>query len=69
MKELLKISFNEETGMYEINIPQGSSIPETAFGVSAMIKTFVREKIIKDPVEFLSLVAKYLDDPQYDEVQ
>ena len=69
IKDLLKISFDDEGDKYDIHIPQGSSVQETAFGVAAMIRCLVRDKIIKNDVEFLELLAKYLDDPQYDEVK
>ena len=69
MKELLKISFDDDTGQYGINVTQGSSLQETAFCVSALIRVLIRDKFIKEPSDFLGLVIKYLDDPQYEEVQ
>lgn len=69
MKELLKISFNDDTGQYNINVAQGSSLQETAFCVSTLVRVLVRDKIIKEPSDFLGLVIKYLDDPQYEEVK
>lgn len=69
MKELLKISFDDNNGQYNINVAQGSSLQETAFCVSALIRVLIRDKFIKEPSDFLSLVIKYLDDPQYAEVE
>ena len=69
MKELLKISFDENNLQYSINVAKGSSLQETAFCVSALVRVLVRDKVIKEPSDFLSLVIKYLDDPQYEEVQ
>lgn len=66
---ILAIGFNETTGRYEINIPAGSNVPECAFGVAALIKCLVREKIMDNPQDFIDLVSKYTYDTQYSELE
>lgn len=66
---ILAIGFNETTGRYEINIPSGSNVPECAFGVSALIKCLVREKIMDNQQDFIDLISKYTYDIQYAELE
>lgn len=53
---------------YIFSSDAGSSVAEIAFSIAALIKVFIRDGIVKDDREFISLVARYFADPQYDEV-
>lgn len=66
---ILAIGFNETTGKYEMNIPQGSNVPECAFGVAALIKCLVRDGVIEKPEVFLDYIDKYTFDEQYQELE
>ena len=68
-KNLISISVNPENGEYKINIAEGSNVAETMFAVSAMIKCFVRDGVIKNAETATKLLVKYLTDSQYDEVK
>lgn len=68
-KLLLAIAFDETNGIYSVDIPCGSSVPETAFCMSVVIKCLIRDNIIEKPEEVLDLVKKYLEDSQYEEVK
>lgn len=68
-KLLLAVAFDEDTSTYNVDIAQGSSVPETAFAMSVVIKCLVRDGIVKDPKEITQLILKYLDDPQYQELK
>lgn len=65
---IVAIAFNETKGTYEMNIPQGSNVPEVAFGIAALCKCLVRDKVIEKPNDFINLIKKYVHDPQYGEV-
>lgn len=68
-KLILRIAFNEETGNYSLTAGKGMSVNELMFGVSALIRCLVRDKIVDDkniPVEMLN---RYLNDSQYDELK
>lgn len=67
--ELIKVTFDDETGRYSVSLGQGSSVPETAFAITVVIKCLKRDGYIKNAKELLNLVKKYLTDPQYEEVQ
>lgn len=66
---IITISFNETNGMYEVNLPKGSNLAEAAFGIAAFIKCLVRDKIIKEPSEFIEQIQKYTYDVQYKELE
>ena len=66
---LLAVAFNEDTNTYSVDIAQGSSVSETAFAMSVVIKCLVRDGIIKSPNEITKLISKYLDDSQYQELK
>lgn len=66
---IVAIGFNESKNVYEVNIPQGSNVPEVAFGIAAMVKCLVRDKVIKKPKEFIDMIKKYVYDPQYGEIE
>lgn len=66
---IVAIGFNESKNVYEVNIPQGSNVPEVAFGIAAMVKCLVRDKVIEKPKEFIDMIKKYVYDPQYGEIE
>lgn len=68
-KLILEITFNEESGSYEMKVGKAMSVNEVMFGVAALIKCFVRDGVVEDkniPVEMLN---KYLNDSQFDELK
>lgn len=64
---MLKVDFNNASNTYEVTVPQGSSVGETAFCVSVVMKCLARDGVCSIK-EFKDYVNKYLDDPQYEEV-
>lgn len=50
---------------YIIQAHQGSSVNEIAFCVALTIRALTDDKHITDYKSFISLVEKYLTDPQY----
>ena len=68
-KLLIAVTFNAENNTYSVDIPQGSSVNETAFAVTVAIKCLVRDGIIENSKYFTDLIDKYLNDPQYAEVK
>ena len=50
---------------YTIQAHQGSSVNEIAFCVALTIRALTDDKHIADHKSFISLVEKYLTDPQY----
>lgn len=69
MTTLLQVGFNEEQKSYFVNLAAGSNVAETAFSVAVIIKCLIKDKIIEKAEDFTSLVEKYLNDPQYEEVK
>lgn len=68
-KILMAVAFDEDNNTYIIDIPSGSSVSETAFCMSVVIKCLIRDSIIKDSAEVTNLINKYLTDPQYNELK
>lgn len=66
---LLSVSFNENTGMYTVNLAKGSNLAETAFAVTVLLKCLVKDGIVETSDVVLELIKKYLSDPQFDEVK
>lgn len=67
--QLVSIECSSDGTQYHINLRQGSTVNETAFCVSAMIKCLVRDGAIKTTKEFTDLVNRYLTEEQYQEVK
>ena len=68
-KLILKITFDEESGYYDMKVGKTMTVNEVMFGVAALIKCLVRDGVVEDkniPVEMLN---RYLNDPQYDELK
>ena len=55
-------------GNYKLIINEGTSAAEVAFAISVVIKIFDRDGIINKD-EMLELIDRYLNSPQYEEVQ
>lgn len=68
-KILMAVAFNEDKNTYTVDLAAGSSVPETAFAMSVVIKCLINDGIIKDATEITDLVNKYLTDPQYKELK
>ena len=68
VKNIISVDYNDETGTYNVSISKGSNVAETAFGISVIIKCFVRDKIVDTAKDVLDLVNKYLNDSQFEEV-
>lgn len=68
-KNLLAVSFDDESGKYKIDIPAGSNVAESMFCIAVVIKCFVRDGYVKTTKEAIDMIKKYLNDPQYDEVE
>lgn len=66
---IIAISFDENKGTYEVKLPAGSNLAEAAFGIAAFVKCLVRDKIIKEPSEFIEQIQKYVYDVQYKELE
>ena len=66
---IITISFDENKGTYEVKLPAGSNLAEAAFGIAAFVKCLVRDKIIKEPSEFIEQIQKYTYDVQYKELE
>lgn len=68
-KILLAVGFNDEANQYTIDIASGSNVAETAFCMTVVIKCLLKDNYIDSPNDVLDLIKKYLDDPQYDEIE
>ena len=65
---VLAIAYSTEKNVYSFDIPQGMSLQEVAFAVSALAKCLKRDGVIETEQIFVDLINKYLNDPQYNEV-
>ena len=68
-KILMAVAFSEADNTYTVDLAQGSSVAETAFSMSVVIKCLIRDGIIKSSNEVTDLIDKYMNDPQYNEVK
>lgn len=68
-KILLAVGFNDEANQYTIDISSGSNVAETAFCMAVVIKCLLKDGYIDSPNSVLDLINKYLEDPQYAEVE
>lgn len=64
---VLTVVFDSETGLYNVSIPQGSNIAETAFAISVVIRCLLRDGLITNIPEFMAQIVKYTSDPQWSE--
>ena len=68
-KILLAVSFDNDTNRYQVDIPDGSTIAETVFGFSVVIKCLLRDGLIESPKEIYDMLKRYVEDPQYQEIK
>ena len=68
-KLLLAVSFDNGTNQYQVDIPEGSTIAETVFGFSVVIKCLLRDGLIQSPTEIYDMLKRYVEDPQYQEIK
>jgi hypothetical protein len=68
-KLILEITFNEESGNYNLKAGKGMSVNEVMFGVAALIKCLVRDGVVEDKNAPVEMLNRYLNDPQYDELK
>ena len=68
-KILMAVAFDETNNTYSVDLGAGSSVPETAFSMSIVIKCLLKDGIITNASEVTDLINKYLTDPQYSEVK
>lgn len=68
-KLILAVAFSEEENTYSVDIPAGSSVPETAFAMAVVIKCLMRDSVVEKSTDVTDLINKYLEDPQYQEVE
>ena len=66
---LLAVAFSDSNETYSVDIPAGSSVPETAFAMSVVIKCLIRDGIVEKVSDVTDLIKKYIEDPQYQEVE
>lgn len=68
-KIILAVAFDESKNQYIVDIPAGSSVPESAFAMSIVIKCLIKDGVIEKSEDVTDLIEKYLTDPQYQEVE
>jgi hypothetical protein len=66
-KMLMKVTFDEETGNYIVELSKGGSVPEMAFAISVVIKCLTRDGYVEKSEDFIAMISNYLNDPQYNE--
>ena len=63
------ICITTDANTYTVKADQGVSVPEMAFATMVLIRTLLNGKYIESKDDFIKMVNKYFDDPQYMEVQ
>lgn len=63
------ICITTDANNYTVKADQGVSVPEMAFAVMVLIRTLMNGKYIDGKDDFIKMVNKYFDDPQYAEVE
>lgn len=66
---LLAVSYDKETDRYNVKVPAGSNVAETAFCMTVVAKCLVRDKVIENVDVLLNYIKKFCEDPQYDELK
>ena len=66
---LMAVAFDQTNNTYSVDLAKGSNVAETAFSMAVIIKCLIRDGIIKEAKDVTDLINKYLDDPQYNEVE
>lgn len=65
---LMAVAFDQTKNTYSVDLAKGSNVAETAFSMAVVIKCLIRDGIIKEAKDVTDLINKYLEDPQYNEV-
>lgn len=65
--EIFSVATDNE-GHYQVTVNENTSVEEVAFAMTVVIKCFHRDEVI-DKDDMMSLIEKYLNDVQYEEVQ
>lgn len=68
-KPILSVSFIEDTGKYKVDIPGGSTVPETVFAFAVVIKCLLRDEVIKSADDIYQMLRRYVEDPQFEELK
>ena len=68
VKTVLHVETNFETSIYTVKADEGTSVNEMAFATMVVIRSLIKGGYIKNKHEFIQLVHKYFNDPQYEEV-
>ena len=58
----------DKDGRYKFTCGPGMNVNEVAFGVAAFAKVMVRDGYIKKTSDFTNHIVKYVNDPQYAEI-
>ena len=66
---LLAVKYDQDNDIYNVQIPKGSNVAETAFCMTVVVKCLLRDKVIDKPEVVTDLINKYCTDPQYNEVK
>lgn len=69
IKTVLTVQYDVTTNQYVVGSCQGSSVEEMAFATMVVARTLTRDGHIKSEQDFLDLVNKYINDPQFQEVK
>lgn len=68
VKTVLHVETDFETSLYTVKADEGTSVNEMAFATMVVIRTLIKNGYLKNRHEFIQLVHKYFNDPQYEEV-
>lgn len=68
VKTVLHVETDFETSLYTVKADKGTSVNEMAFATMVVIRTLIKNGYLKNRHEFIQLVHKYFNDPQYEEV-
>ena len=66
---LMAVAFSESKNSYTVDLAKGSNVAETAFAMSVVIKCLMKDGIIQSSADVTDLIDKYLNDPQYKELE
>lgn len=69
IQDVLKVSFDHDKNLYQVQTCQGSSINEMAFAVMVLIKTLIRDGYLENSKDFVDKIQNYLNDPQFEEIK
>lgn len=63
------ICVTTDANKYTVKADQGVSVNEMAFATMVVIRTLINGKYIDSKDDFIKLINKYFDDPQFQEVK